>query len=89
MGAICPEGCGYQPIQQNITATGMPARKAEDVIAQRLRCGHVIGGEEYTDFLKEVNKINKDTHKRVTEIELSAKNAKAALAKKIFHKEAK
>ncbi|MCW4049025.1 MAG: hypothetical protein NWE89_04735 [Candidatus Bathyarchaeota archaeon] len=87
MGAICPEGCGYQPIQQNITATGVPAHKAKDVIAQRLRCGHVVGGEEYDEFLKEVHRIDYNVHKKTAEIERTAKNQKAVLAKKIFHKE--
>ena len=49
----------------------------------------MIGGEDYTDFLTEVHKIDNDTYKKTADIERTAKNQKAALAKKIFHKEDK
>ncbi len=87
MGAICPYGCGYQPIQANITASGEPAYNAKEVIAQRLRCGHVIGGEEYEEFVQSVKEIDKEAYEKIQEIEKEAKNRKAAIAKEIFQKE--
>lgn len=87
MGAICPYGCGYQPIQANITASGEPAFRASEVIAQRLRCGHVIGGEEYEEFMQSVKEIDREAYEKIQEIEKEARQKKAALAKEIFQKE--
>ena len=57
MGRICPECNTYQPQVRVITADFKPARKAEDVIAVELGCGHVIGEEEYKAFAAARQKI--------------------------------
>ena len=60
MGRQCPECNSYEPQKRVITADFGPARKAEDVIAFELACGHTIGGEEYTEYEKVLKAVNVD-----------------------------
>ena len=81
MGMFCPE-CGMrQAVVANITADGVGARKAEDVIAHRLACGHVVGGEEYTEFIKKAEAVRQETQDSILRIRARAKGKVAALWK--------
>lgn len=60
MSLECPNGHGRQDVVYNITKDGLPARKAEDVLARRLRCNCVVGGEEYNEFLMNIQKIDEE-----------------------------
>lgn len=58
MALECPNGHGRQNVVQNITPNFAPTAKAADVVAKKLACGCVVGGEEYNAFLETVHKIN-------------------------------
>ena len=64
-----------------ITIDGLGARRSEDVIAQRLGCGHVVGGEEYTEFLEARNEIKLQVHGEIQRLEKRARGKIAALWK--------
>jgi hypothetical protein len=81
MGMYCPECGKRQAVVANITADGVGARKAEDVIAHRLACGHVVGGEEYTEFIKLAEGIRQETQDAIMRIRNRAKGKVAALWK--------
>lgn len=81
MGMLCPECGTRQPVVANITADGVGARKAEDVIAHRLACGHVVGGEDYTEFINKAEAINQETRDSIQRIQARAKGKVAALWK--------
>lgn len=81
MGAECPNGHGRQNIVHNITADGKASPHANDVLAQRLACGCVIGGEEYRNFLDAVHKIDLESNLAVERIKKGAQDKKAAVYK--------
>lgn len=81
MGMFCPECGKREAVVANITADGVGARKAEDVIAHRLACGHVVGGEAYTEFIKQAEGIRQETRDRIMNIRASEKGKIAALWK--------
>lgn len=81
MGMFCPECSTRQAVVANITADGVGARKAEDVIAHRLACGHVVGGEDYTEFIKKAEAINQETRDSIMRIQARSKSKVAALWK--------
>lgn len=81
MGMFCPECGTRQAVVANITADGVGARKAEDVIAHRLACGHVVGGEDYTEFIKQAEAIRQETQDIILKIRNRAKGKVAALWK--------
>ena len=58
MAIECPNGHGRQMVVQNITPNFAPTAKAADVVARKLACGCVVGGEEYDAFLQTVHEIN-------------------------------
>jgi len=60
MALECPNGHGRQNVIQNITADYSSTAKASDVVAKKLQCGCVVGGEEYNAFLETVHKINSE-----------------------------
>ena len=81
MGMFCPE-CGKRSaVVASITADGQGARKAEDVIAHRLACGHVVGGEAYTEFIKQAEAIRQETQDSIMRMQARAKGKVAALWK--------
>ena len=81
MGMFCPE-CGKRSaVVANITADGKGARRAEDVIAHRLECGHVVGGEAYNEFIKLADEIRQDANTRILKIRSVSKDKIAALWK--------
>lgn len=87
MGMICPE-CGKRsPVKSVITADGQGARKAEDVIAFRLECGHTVGGEAYNDFVKQCREIDVGTQRRMNTINEAAQSRKAAIWRTISEDE--
>lgn len=81
MGMFCPECGTRQAVVANITADGVGARKAEDVIAHRLACGHVVGGEDYTEFINKADAIRQETRDSILRIQARAKGKVAALWK--------
>jgi len=81
MGKICPE-CGKRvPVVGHITINGLPPKSAEDVIASRLACGHVVGGEGYEALVEQVRKIDLKRVERVALATKEARNAKTAAYK--------
>lgn len=83
MGMLCPE-CGKRSaVKSVITADGQGARKAEDVIAYRLACGHTVGGEAYNGFVKKCREIDAETQNRMHNIKEVAQSRKAAIWKTI------
>lgn len=78
MGAECPNGHGRQNIIVNITADGSPPQHPEDVIAQKLACGCVVGGEEYTRFQEAVQKVSAEEANALAAVRKNAQAKKAA-----------
>jgi len=88
MGAECPNGHGMQNIVANITADGTPPKRSTDVIATRLRCGCVVGGQEYTDFQEAVAKAHIEENTAIQSAKKAAQDKKAAAYKAFVRKEA-
>ena len=81
MGKICPE-CGERSaVIGVITVDGRGARKAEDVLAYKLACGHTVGGEEYTAFVAECHKIDVEAQKAIQDAYKQANSLKASVWK--------
>lgn len=78
MGMECPHGCGRQRVAVNITADASNPKKASDVVARKLTCGHVVGGEEYEQFQKVAADIETTRSNAIRKIEEDARKRKAA-----------
>lgn len=78
MALECPNGHGRQNVLANITADGLPPKKAKDVIAKRLACGCVVGGKDYENFLKSVHDIEVEQAAAIEKIREAAKHKKSA-----------
>lgn len=78
MAIECPYGCGRKNVVVNITADGSNPDKASDVVARRLACGHVVGGEEYEKFAAIVAKIDLDHRTAIRNIDEDARSQKGA-----------
>lgn len=78
MGAECPNGHGRQNVAANITADGQPPKRATDVIAIRLKCGCVVGGEEYKQFQEAVSKAAQEEASAIQAARKAAQDKKAA-----------
>lgn len=78
MGAECPNGHGRQNAVFNITVDGTPPTKNSDVIAQRLACGCVVGGEEYEAFQQKVLEIRNSERLAMTAAREASRKAMAA-----------
>ena len=74
MGRLCIECNTYQPQKRVITITGKPAHKATDVIAVELGCGHTVGEEDYTNYMKDVNVIEADILTKKLALDKERKN---------------
>lgn len=72
MGLECPYGCGRVRVAVYLTADGSNPKKMSEVVAYKLTCGHVVGGEDYEAFRKisqeadtiratEIRKIEEET----------------------------
>ena len=81
MAKLCPQCGNRQNVVGHITVDGLPPKSADDVIAERLACGHVVGGEGYDELVAEVRRIDVEAVKDIEEIKLYARNAKTAAYK--------
>ncbi len=79
MGMECPKGHGRQKIAQMITANGTNPTKMSQVIAHRLECGCVVGGEQYEKFKAAVTEIENEVSTKVRNLEEDARQRKAAV----------
>ena len=83
MGVECPKGHGRQPIVANITADGTTPKHATDVIARKLGCGCIVGGEEYRKFQEAVVKANAEEAEEIAAAR-KAKQDKLGNAYKLY-----
>lgn len=74
----CPNGHGRQNVVLNITPDAATIARAKDVVAKKLACGCVIGGDEYEAFLEAIHRINLDEQKAIEAIRKANANKKAA-----------
>ena len=77
MGMECPYGCGRQRVAAYITANGLNAVKMSEVIAFRLTCNHVIGGEDYLKFQEVATQVDTERATAIRKIEEEARQKKA------------
>lgn len=77
MGMECPNGHGRQNVVRNITADGGDPVKASEIVAKKLACGCVVGGEDYEKFREAVEAIDLDRTNAVRKIEEAARKKKA------------
>lgn len=84
MGAECPNGHGRQPVIQNITADQSIPRKPTDVIAHKLGCGCIVGGEEYKQFQEAVNTVRAEQAAAINASNKAAADKTAAAYKAYF-----
>jgi len=75
----CPKGHGRQNIQVMLTADGRDPTKAAQVMAYRLACGCVVGGEQYEKFKLAVTEIENNISIAVRDLEEDARQKKAAV----------
>lgn len=81
MALECPNGHGRQNVVQNITPNFAPTAKAADVVAKKLACGCVVGGEEYNAFLATVHDINAKEAIEVSKAKKAASDRRATAYK--------
>lgn len=81
MAKLCPQCGKRQNVVGHITVDGLPPKSAGDVIAERLACGHVVGGEGYDELVAEVRRIDVEMVKQVEGLKQGARNAKTAAYK--------
>jgi len=79
MGMECPNGHGRQNVVVNLTADGRNPVKAAQVMAHRLACGCVVGGEQYEKFKEAVTEIETGVSIAVRDLEEDARQRKAAV----------
>lgn len=84
MALECPNGHGRQNVVQNITPNFAPTAKAADVVARKLSCGCVVGGEEYNAFLETVHKINSDEAIAVAAAQKASANKRSSAYKALL-----
>jgi hypothetical protein len=78
MGAQCPNGHGRQNVIVQITPDASNPIRAAHVVAWKLQCGCVVGGEKYDQFKKAADQIDKEKTAAISAIEQEARNKKAA-----------
>lgn len=78
MAIECPNGHGRQNVIVNITADASNPRKAADVVAKKLACGCVVGGEDYEKFREEAARIELERVEAIKAIEEKARKQKGA-----------
>jgi len=78
MGMECPKGHGRQNVVVNLTADGSNPLRSTDIIAQKLACGCVVGGEQYEKFRETVAEIEKERIETLQAAEELARQKKAA-----------
>lgn len=77
MGMECPYGCGRQRVAVYITADASNPRTMRDVVAFKLTCGHVVGGEDYEKFQTLAREIELERTSAVRKIEEESRKKKA------------
>lgn len=83
MGLKCPI-CGLQvAIVEQIRSGASNRDQPESVMAKRLSCGHVIGGETFDEYVLGRDKILKDQFRKVQKIEQEAASKIAQLWKNV------
>lgn len=78
MGMECPRGHGRQNVLVNITPDASNPRKASDIVAYKLGCGCVVGGEEYEMFKTAVDKIDRVRSDAIRKIDEQSRQQKGA-----------
>jgi hypothetical protein len=86
MGSECPNGHGWQPQVGIITKDGLGVKKASEVIAKRLGCGCVVGGDEYKEFISQSAQIDQEAAQKVFALHQDAQAKKSSLWKAITAK---
>lgn len=81
MGMDCPYCGTRQDVVGHVTVDGLPPKSADDAIASRLACGHVVGGEDYEELVAKVRNIDSRRAQRIELINKEARNDKAAAYK--------
>lgn len=81
MGMECPNGHGRQPVILNITPDAASTARARDVVAKKLKCGCVVGGDEYNDFLEALHRIDTQEQLDIEKIRKANTNKRAAAYK--------
>lgn len=89
MSSECPNNHGRQNIVANITADGLAPRSAADVVAVRLKCGCVVGGDEYKSFQIAVSKAAEKEALAIQAARKKAQDEKAQAFKTYVVKEVK
>lgn len=79
MGMECPKGHGRQNVHVMLTADGTNPTKFSQVMAYRLACGCVVGGEQYEKFKAAVLAIEHEVSTTVRDLEEDARQKKAAI----------
>lgn len=78
MSIECPNGHGRQNIIVNLTADGSNPIYADQIVARKLACGCVVGGEEFEAFQKASIAIDIERANAIRQIEEEAQKKKAA-----------
>jgi hypothetical protein len=81
MGMECPNGHGRQAVILNITPDAASTARARDVVAKKLKCGCVVGGEEYNEFLEAIHRIDTEEQLAVEKLRKANTNKRAAAYK--------
>jgi len=81
MALECPNGHGRQNVVQNITPNFAPTARAADVVAKKLACGCVVGGDEYNAFLQTVHQINAEEALAIAEARKASAQKRATAYK--------
>ena len=77
MGMECPYGCGRQRVAVYITADATNPKTMKDVVAYKLTCGHVVGGEDYERFQEAATAIEVERSAAIRKIEEESRKKKA------------
>ena len=77
MGMECPYGCGRQRVAVYITADASNPKTMKDVVAYKLTCGHVVGGEDFVKFQEAATAIEVERTAAIRKIEEEARKKKA------------
>lgn len=83
MGLKCPI-CGLQvAIVEQIRSGASNSDQPESVMAKRLSCGHVIGGDTFDEYVLGRDKILKEEFNKIQRIEQDAASKIAQLWKNV------
>lgn len=79
MGTFCPTCQTHQPFVKHLTKDQEPAVRGTDVIAHKLGCGHMVGGQRFMAFMEKKRDIEAAAARKIQNIreELNDKLASA------------